>query len=64
MSQALLKAQKPTEEEVEIGEVFLAAEIAPATLPKTGSSSPLIGLLGLLSLGAAVGLKFAAPRAK
>src|ERR1700689_185638 len=54
MSQAPLKAQKPNEEEVEIAEVFAAPDQAqlPATLPTTGSSMPLIGLIGLASLAA------------
>jgi hypothetical protein len=63
MSQAPLKAQKPNEEEVEIAEVFAAADPAqqlPATLPTTGSPVPLIGLIGLASLAAALGLRFAA----
>ena len=63
MSQAPLKAQKPNEEEVEIAEVFIAPDPAqqlPATLPTTGSSVPLIGLIGLLSLATALGLRFAA----
>jgi LPXTG-motif cell wall-anchored protein len=34
-----------------------AAEPAPANLPKTGSSLPLIGLLGLLSSGASFGIR-------
>ena len=70
MKQTPLKAQKPTEEEVEISEVFVAqasptdqAQI-PAELPQTGSPFPLIGLLGLLSVGAALGLRFAAATAK
>ncbi len=58
MKQAPLKAQKPTEEEVEIVEVFplppaqVAASL-PSTLPKTASPLPFIGLIGLLSLGTA-----------
>lgn len=71
MKQAPLKAQKPTEEEVEIAEVFVASPQAPpspaqlpATLPTTGSPLPLIGLVGLLSLGAFLGLKVSAVRAK
>ena len=71
MKQAPLKAQKPTEEEVEIAEVFAAPQQAPpsqaqlpATLPTTGSPLPLIGLVGLLSLGAGLGLKVSAARAK
>jgi hypothetical protein len=67
MSQAPLKAQKPNEEEVEIAEVFVAPDPTqqlPATLPTTGSSMPLIGLIGLLSLATAVGLRFAPAKAK
>lgn len=33
------------------------AEPAPTALPKTGSSTPLIGLLGLISLALAVGIR-------
>ena len=62
LKQAPLKAQKPTEEEVEIAEVFIsppppaqtqAAAKMPKKLPKTGSPLPLVGLIGLLSLGMA-----------
>jgi hypothetical protein len=60
MKQTPLKAQTPTEEEVEISEVFVT-ELAPTptTLPQTGSSLPLVGLLGLLSLVIAACLKLA-----
>jgi hypothetical protein len=62
MKQAPLKAQKPTGEEVEIAEVFLAAPSEPASepqqLPTTASSLPLIGLIGLLSLTGAALLRF------
>jgi LPXTG-motif cell wall-anchored protein len=34
-----------------------APSAAPAELPKTASNLPLIGLLGLASLGAAFGLR-------
>jgi len=66
MSQAPLKAQKPTEEEVEIAEVFAVSDGAPLppTLPTTASPLPLIGLVGLLSIGAGVGLRFAAAKAR
>ena len=66
MSQAPLKAQKPTEEEVEIAEVFAVSGEAPLppTLPTTASPLPLIGLVGLLSIGAGVGLRFAAAKAR
>lgn len=58
LKQAPLKAQKPTEEEAEIAEVFpvpppKTATNLPKQLPKTGSSLPLVGLIGLLCLGAA-----------
>ena len=60
-------AVKPTGEDVEIAqvvtpppaEVLVAQNTAPAELPKTASSLPLIGLFGLLALGAAFTLKFA-----
>jgi len=70
MSQAPLKAQQPNEEEVEIAEVFVAQALPadpaqlPAELPKTASLFPLIGIVGLLSLGAAFGMRFAAARAR
>jgi hypothetical protein len=51
LQQAPLKAQQPTEEEVEIAEVFSAPP--PATLPQTASAFPLIGLIGLLALAGA-----------
>jgi hypothetical protein len=70
MKQAHLKAQQPTEEEVEIAEVFAVPDPVqtaqaqlPAELPQTGSPFPLIGLVGLLSVGVALGLRFGAARA-
>jgi hypothetical protein len=68
LKQAPLKAQKPTEEEVNISEVFIGQASPgdqpqlPAELPHTGSPLPLIGLVGLLSLGAALGVRFAVAR--
>lgn len=61
MKQAPLKAQKPAGEEVKIAEAFTpppaaqtqAAARMPKKLPKTASSLPLVGLIGLLSLGTA-----------
>jgi len=38
------------------------AKAAPAKLPKTGGHLPLLGLLGLLSLGAGAGLRRLRPR--
>jgi hypothetical protein len=67
MKQAPLKAQKPTQDEVEITEAFplplpaaQATAQLPKKLPKTASPLPFIGLMGLLSLGAAVSLRLAA----
>jgi hypothetical protein len=72
MQQVPLKAEKPTGEEVEVGEIFVPAppasnqqqpttEVAqsapPAQLPKTASDMPLIGLMGLLALAGAGSLK-------
>jgi hypothetical protein len=67
MRQAPLKAQKPTEEEVEIAEVFVAQDSTPApelpsTLPTTASPLPLIALAGLLSLSAAGVIRLVAQR--
>src|ERR1700733_12412268 len=70
MKVAPLKAQMPTEEELEIGKVFVAQASPsdqpslPAELPKTGSLIPLIGLVGLLSLAAALGVRLAAAKTK
>jgi LPXTG-motif cell wall-anchored protein len=72
MKQAPLKAEQPSQQEVEIAEVFTPPPAPPAPaakparlpkrLPKTGSSLPLIGLLGLMSLGAAGALRFLAAK--
>lgn len=67
MKQAPLKAQKPTEEEVEIAEVFLIEappeEAAmPAALPQTASNLPLVALIGVLLFGLAGLLRIARAR--
>ncbi|MBS1856291.1 MAG: hypothetical protein JST11_13070 [Acidobacteria bacterium] len=69
MKNTHLKAQKPTEEEVEVAEVFVPPPpdetvSMPKELPKTASPLPLIGLLGLLSFGIAGLLRFSAAVAK
>ncbi len=67
MRRAPLKAQKPNEEEVEIAEVFMVpppAASLPKSLPKTASELPLIGLVGLLSIGMAISLRFASAKTK
>jgi hypothetical protein len=54
MKQAPLKAQQPTEQEVEVAEVFLPPPApAAASLPQTASSLPLVGLIGLVAFGIA-----------
>lgn len=58
LKQEPLKAERPTQDEVEIAEVFVApppaaqpapqpAPQTPASLPQTGSEYPLAGLIGL-----------------
>ena len=66
LRQAPLKAQTPTEVEVETAEVFVAPEEAPppATLPATASTVPLFGLLGLLFLGIAGLIRFVPTRSE
>ncbi len=67
LKQAPVLAVKPTGEDVEIAQVVTAppaeALVATNELPKTASSMPLIGLFGLLALGAAFTLRFARARA-
>lgn len=70
LKQAPVLAVKPTGEDVEIAQVvtappaeaLVAANDAPQTLPNTASPMPLIGLFGLLALGAAFSLKFVRAR--
>jgi len=52
---APLKAEKPTEDEVEVAEVFVAEvqSQTPAQLPATASTLPLLGIMGLASLAIA-----------
>jgi hypothetical protein len=73
LQQAPILAVKPTGEDVEIAQVvtappaeaLVAQNVAPAAeLPKTASSLPLIGLFGLLALGAAFSLKLVRVRAR
>jgi hypothetical protein len=58
MKQAPLKAQQPTDQEVEVAEVFLfpppSDDVqAAAQLPQTASPLPLVGLIGLVAFGSA-----------
>lgn len=59
-----LKAEKPTGEEVELAQASAPRTELPETLPKTATPFPLIGIIGLLSLGAAVTMRVAAARVK
>jgi hypothetical protein len=60
---APLKAVTPAGEEVEVAQVIPSrTEVAQATLPKTASSLPLVGLVGLLALGAGFGLSLISKR--
>lgn len=65
MREAPLKAQQPTEEEVDVAEVFVAAVPAalPDSLPTTASSLPLIGVVGLVCVAMAGLLKFVLAKA-
>jgi hypothetical protein len=72
MKNAPLKAQQPTEEQVEIAQVFTpppasapqAAAKMPKRLPKTASPLPFIGLIGLVSLATAGSLRLAGSKMK
>jgi hypothetical protein len=54
-----LKMEKPTGEEVDLVQASAPRPELPTTLPKTATPLPLIGLLGLLSLGTALTLRLA-----
>jgi hypothetical protein len=61
LNEAPIEAVKPTGEVVSIAEVVEPppvemAEATPKSLPKTASSMPLLGLIGLLSITAGLGL--------
>jgi hypothetical protein len=58
---APLVVERPSGAEAPVETVFPATPDAPAELPATGSSLPLIGMLGLLSGAAAFGLRVAVP---
>jgi hypothetical protein len=58
-----LKMENPTGEEVDLVQASAPRLELPTTLPKTATPLPLIGLLGLLSLGTALTLRLATPPA-
>lgn len=61
---APVEAVAPTGEPVEVAQVVEPPPVVAALepLPKTASSLPLIGLIGMLALGAGLGLSIAAKR--
>ncbi len=59
-----LKSEKPNGTEVDLAQVPAPRTELPDTLPKTATPVPLIGLIGLLSLGTAATLRFAAAKVK
>jgi len=59
-----LTEEEPSGEEVELAQASVAPANLPETLPETASSLPLLGLIGLLSLGTAATLRLAAARMK
>lgn len=63
LEKAPLMAEEPSGEELPISRVFESAPPQVASLPKTASSMPLVGLIGLLSLAAAFGLLIVTRRA-
>jgi len=62
LATAPLMAFKPSGEEVALTEVVTAPPAEAATLPETGSQMPLLGLLGILSVGSAFALRIFAKR--
>jgi len=64
MKRTPLKAQRPTEEEVEVAEAFASPPPAQAaaSLPETASPLPFVGLIGLLSLVGAALLRLSCAR--
>jgi hypothetical protein len=71
LKQVPVQAVSPAGQDVEVAQVVAppppaeapAAAPVAETLPKTASPLPLIGLFGLLALGAAFTLRFARARA-
>jgi hypothetical protein len=60
---APIVVEEPNGQEVDVAEVFGSSDTVsslPEELPETASPLPLIGLIGLLSLGTAAGLRIAA----
>ena len=63
LKQAPIAAVEPSGREIEIAQVTEPVQVASARdLPRTASSLPLIGLVGLISLGAALAISVASKR--
>jgi len=62
LAQAPVTAVGPTGAEVELAEVVEPPPVQAAALPRTASSLPLLGLIGLLSIGLGLSLRRAATR--
>lgn len=63
LEKAPLKVAEPSGEELPISRAIAGTPQEAASLPKTASSLPLVGLIGLLSLAAAFGLLIVTRRA-
>jgi hypothetical protein len=66
LNHAPIHAEEPNGEEVEVAEAFETSphDGLPGELPTTGSALPLIGLIGLLSVGTAGTLRLVAVKSK
>jgi len=66
VKQLPVKAINPSGEEIEITEIVATQPVpeaaTPSSLPKTGSSLPLVALVGVLALGLALSLRVAVVR--
>jgi hypothetical protein len=60
---APVRAEKPSGEEVESGEIIIAQEPIQNTLPKTASEMPLAALGGMLLIGLGLGLRLLSRKA-
>ena len=67
LNRAIIHAEEPNGEEVEVARAFETSpphDGLPDELPATGSALPVIGLIGLLSIGAAGTLRLVAVKSK
>lgn len=66
LNHAPIRAERPNGEEVEVADAFETSphDGLPDELPTTGSALPLIGMIGLLSIGTAGMLRLVAVKSK